>query len=227
MAHKIPSCFRVLPVPVKRHRGEPGHTRDTRDTRAHAGTRITRTNLTTIHPNPYTVPVPVARILAVPVQTSKTPGEPGHPPPTVQHYRCTARGTPREGPHTHEENSFVLNGCSLPWLVRLTLHADDVLLATEGASSQRLSTDYKDTYIHYPDTYGIAGSAGLCAVPHHFVRVGSQLPVALTLTHSSPATGTVPVMTVHYSECFTKFFHTYPVAMFWAKARSQEISTPP
>ena len=28
--------------PVKRHRGEPGHTRDTRDTRAHAGTRITR-----------------------------------------------------------------------------------------------------------------------------------------------------------------------------------------
>ena len=31
---------------------EPGHTRDTRDTRAHAGTRITRTNLTTIHPNP-------------------------------------------------------------------------------------------------------------------------------------------------------------------------------
>ena len=40
------------PVPVKRHRGEPGHTRDTRDTRAHAGTRITRTNLTTIHPNP-------------------------------------------------------------------------------------------------------------------------------------------------------------------------------
>ena len=38
-------------VPVKRHRGEPGHTRDTRDTRAHAGTRITRTNLTTIHSN--------------------------------------------------------------------------------------------------------------------------------------------------------------------------------
>ena len=41
-------------VPVKRHRGEPGHTRDTRDTRAHAGKRITRTNLTTIHPNPKT-----------------------------------------------------------------------------------------------------------------------------------------------------------------------------
>ena len=35
-------------VPVKRHRGEPGHTRDTRGTRAHAGTRITRPNLTTI-----------------------------------------------------------------------------------------------------------------------------------------------------------------------------------
>ena len=41
-------------TPVKRHRGEPGHTRDTRDTRAHAGIRITRTNLTTIHPNPKT-----------------------------------------------------------------------------------------------------------------------------------------------------------------------------
>ena len=41
---------------VKRHRGEPGHTRDTRDTRAHAGTRITRTNLTTIHSNPTTHP---------------------------------------------------------------------------------------------------------------------------------------------------------------------------
>ena len=40
-------------VASERHRGEPGHTRDTRDTRgrAHAGTRITRTNLTTIHPN--------------------------------------------------------------------------------------------------------------------------------------------------------------------------------
>ena len=43
-------------VTVKRHRGEPGHTRDTRDTRAHAGTRITQTNLTTIHPNPTTHP---------------------------------------------------------------------------------------------------------------------------------------------------------------------------
>ena len=44
--------LRVWGFPVKRHRGEPGHTRDTRDTRAHAGTRITRTNLTTIHPTP-------------------------------------------------------------------------------------------------------------------------------------------------------------------------------
>ena len=41
-------------LPVKRHPGEPGHRRDTRDTRPHAGTRITRTNLTTIHPNPKT-----------------------------------------------------------------------------------------------------------------------------------------------------------------------------
>jgi len=31
-------------LPVKRHRGEPGHTRDTRDTRTHKGTQ---TNLTT------------------------------------------------------------------------------------------------------------------------------------------------------------------------------------
>ena len=48
--------YPVFSVPVKRHRGEPGHTRDTRDTRAHAGTRITRTNLTTNHPNPTTHP---------------------------------------------------------------------------------------------------------------------------------------------------------------------------
>jgi hypothetical protein len=38
--------------PGEKTPGEPGHTRDTRDTRAHAGKRITRTNLTTIHPNP-------------------------------------------------------------------------------------------------------------------------------------------------------------------------------
>ena len=44
----------------KRHRGEPGHTRDTRDTRAHAGTRITRTNLTTIHSN-----VPVGKTISL------------------------------------------------------------------------------------------------------------------------------------------------------------------
>jgi len=45
-----PSCpLRIvdegrLALPVKRHRGEPGHTRDTRDTRTHKGTQ---TNLTT------------------------------------------------------------------------------------------------------------------------------------------------------------------------------------
>ena len=39
-------------VPVKRHRGEPEHTRDTR---AHTGTRITQTNLSPHnHPNPPT-----------------------------------------------------------------------------------------------------------------------------------------------------------------------------
>ena len=35
-------------LPVKRHRGEPGHTRDTRNTRTHKGTQTTQTNLTTI-----------------------------------------------------------------------------------------------------------------------------------------------------------------------------------
>ena len=41
---------------VKRQRGEPGHTRDThtRDTRAHKGTRITPTNLTTIQTHQHT-----------------------------------------------------------------------------------------------------------------------------------------------------------------------------
>jgi hypothetical protein len=42
--------------PVKRHRGEPGHTRDTRDTRTHKGTRTTQTNLTTIQPTNNTHP---------------------------------------------------------------------------------------------------------------------------------------------------------------------------
>ena len=46
--------FVKFKVPVKRHRGEPGHTRDTRDTRAHAGTRITQTNLTTIQTQRHT-----------------------------------------------------------------------------------------------------------------------------------------------------------------------------
>ena len=36
--------------------GAGTHTGHTRDTRAHAGTRITRTNLTTIHPKPTTHP---------------------------------------------------------------------------------------------------------------------------------------------------------------------------
>jgi len=37
-----------LLLPVKRHRGEPGHTRDTRNTRTHKGTQ-------------YPVPVPVTK----------------------------------------------------------------------------------------------------------------------------------------------------------------------
>ena len=41
----------VWSEPVKRHRGEPGHTRDTR---AHTGTRKTQTNLTTIQTHEHT-----------------------------------------------------------------------------------------------------------------------------------------------------------------------------
>ena len=49
----------LFTVPVKRHRGQPGHTRDTRDTRTHKGTRTTQTNLTTIQTHQqHTVPVP-------------------------------------------------------------------------------------------------------------------------------------------------------------------------
>ena len=51
--YRVPGSKTPGGYPVKRHRGEPGHTRDTR---AHAGTRITRTNLTTIHPKPTTHP---------------------------------------------------------------------------------------------------------------------------------------------------------------------------
>ena len=40
-------------LPVKRHRGEPGHRRDKR---AHTGTRITQTNLTTIQTHYYSTP---------------------------------------------------------------------------------------------------------------------------------------------------------------------------
>ena len=43
-------------VPVKRHRGAGTHTGHTRDTRAHKGTRITPTNLTTIQTHQHTVP---------------------------------------------------------------------------------------------------------------------------------------------------------------------------
>ena len=44
----------VMELPVKRHRGEPGHTRGTQDTRAQTGTRITQTNLTTIQTQRHT-----------------------------------------------------------------------------------------------------------------------------------------------------------------------------
>jgi len=47
--------------PVKRHRGEPGHTRDTRDTRTHKGTRTTQTNLTTIQTHQQHTPRTSAR----------------------------------------------------------------------------------------------------------------------------------------------------------------------
>jgi len=46
--HVFENAVSQVVVPVKRHRGEPGHTRDTRDTRTHKGTRTTQTNLTTI-----------------------------------------------------------------------------------------------------------------------------------------------------------------------------------
>ena len=48
-------------VPVKRHRGEPGHTRDTRDTRTHKGTRTTQTNLATIQTHQQHAPRTSAR----------------------------------------------------------------------------------------------------------------------------------------------------------------------
>ena len=76
-------------TPVKRHRGEPGHTRDTRDTRAHAGIRITRTNLTTQRHKPARKPRPTQQpqeqpqARSRPVQYStgysvRHRGEPGH-----------------------------------------------------------------------------------------------------------------------------------------------------
>ena len=84
-------------VPVKRHRGEPGHTRDTQDTRAHAGTRITRTNLTTNHPNPTTHPHDGKKTRGEPgVHT----GENGHTVPRI--HVCLPLSLPRshDPPHT-------------------------------------------------------------------------------------------------------------------------------
>jgi len=46
---------------VKRHRGEPGHTRDTRNTRTHKGTQTTQTNLTTIETHQQHTPRTSAR----------------------------------------------------------------------------------------------------------------------------------------------------------------------
>jgi hypothetical protein len=48
-------------LPVKRHRVEPGHTRDARDTRTHKGTRATQTNLTTIRTHQQHTPRTSAR----------------------------------------------------------------------------------------------------------------------------------------------------------------------
>ena len=77
-----------LPVPVKRHRGERAGTH-TRDTRAHTGTRITQTNLTTIQtqrhtrtttrrPKPRSTQQPQARRRPLPAADSEeaAPSEP-------------------------------------------------------------------------------------------------------------------------------------------------------
>ena len=64
-------------APVKRHRGVPGHTQDTRDTRAHAGTRITRTNLTTIQTQRHTRTT-ARRPWRRPKPVKRHRGEPGH-----------------------------------------------------------------------------------------------------------------------------------------------------
>ena len=81
-------------LPVKRHRGEPGHTRDTRDTRAHAGTRITRTKLTTIHPNP-TTHIPARKPRPTQTATDSTAARTATSPESTAPRCRLRRGRPR------------------------------------------------------------------------------------------------------------------------------------
>ena len=68
----------IIFLPVQRHRGmtggrEPGHTRDTWDTRAHTGTRITQTNLTSIQTHQHTRTT-ARRLSPRPTQQPASPG---------------------------------------------------------------------------------------------------------------------------------------------------------
>ena len=86
--HSSTKLFKRLRMPVKRHRGEPGHTRDTRDTRTHKGTQ---TNLTTNRTHQQT--------------RYRYRGEPGHARDTRTHKGTRTAQTNLTTIQTHQQHT--------------------------------------------------------------------------------------------------------------------------
>ena len=110
--------YHTVPVPVRRHRGEPGHTRDTR---THNGTRTTQTYRVPVkrhrgsRPQVYVGPVPVLIVFSPPffppgvgktrslsgLQRKTGTSRKKHAPlwnPVHQHGRAGFRRCPRQSP---------------------------------------------------------------------------------------------------------------------------------
>ena len=79
-------------VPEKRHRGEPGHTQDTR---AHTGTRITQrqTNLTTIQTQRH-IPRGTPKRASRGASTAQSTARRARPPPPSSRTTCASSRSP-------------------------------------------------------------------------------------------------------------------------------------
>ena len=101
-----------LLVTVKRHRGEPGHTRDTQDTRAQTGTRITQTNLTTIQTQRHTRTTTRRPKPRPSQQPQERPQARSRPLPAVDWYRyCTGGGQVSEANAYRKLETELLPNC--------------------------------------------------------------------------------------------------------------------